>query len=80
MQSTTTAQQGTHLYVLSLQNSRLGACTVSGTFTPTPGMTRYDILTQLRTEAVTEYPTMQGSVVLYFALQPNHLTDEEAAR
>ncbi|MFI1973706.1 hypothetical protein [Streptomyces wedmorensis] len=79
MQSNT-GQQGTHLYVLSLQNSRMGACTLSGTYTPQPGATRYDILSQLRIDAAREYPSMEGSVVLYFALEPNRLTDEEAAR
>ncbi|MFB6839528.1 hypothetical protein [Streptomyces sp. NPDC056361] len=68
--------QGTHMYVLSLQNSRMGACTVSGTYTPPVGVTRYDILTQLRIDAVRQYPSMEGAVVLYFDLQTNTLTGE----
>ncbi|WP_121830155.1 hypothetical protein [Streptomyces sp. S1] len=73
--------QGTHVYVLTLQNSQHSACTVSGTYTPSPGVTRYDALTQLRIDVVRQYPSMEGAVVLYFALEPNHLTPaEEVAR
>ncbi|MEU4065942.1 hypothetical protein AB0F25_26600 [Streptomyces wedmorensis] len=71
--------QGSHLYVLSLQNGRMGACTISGTYTPPAGATRYDILTQLRIDAVREYPSMEGSIVLYFALETNRLADQEVS-
>ncbi|MGA5063164.1 hypothetical protein ACPB9E_05185 [Streptomyces exfoliatus] len=70
-------QQGTHLYVLTLQNRQQSACTVSGTFTPEPGFTRFDVLGQLRIDMVRQYPSMEGAVVLYFALEANHLTGEE---
>ncbi|MDX2559336.1 hypothetical protein PV371_06700 [Streptomyces sp. TX20-6-3] len=67
-------QQGTHIYVLTLQNRQQSACTISGTYTPPPGTTRYDILAQLRFDAVRQYPSMEGAVVLYFALETNDLT------
>ncbi|MFE5900785.1 hypothetical protein ACFQ67_25715 [Streptomyces sp. NPDC056488] len=66
--------QGSHVYVLTLQNPQHSACTLSGTYTPPPGMTRFDVLTQLRIDMVRQYPSMEGAVVLYFALEPNHLT------
>ncbi|MGA5064494.1 hypothetical protein ACPB9E_12060 [Streptomyces exfoliatus] len=72
-------QQGTHLYVLTLQNRQQSACTVSGTFTPEPGFTRFDVLGQLRIDVVRQYPSMEGAVVLYFALEANHLTGEGVA-
>ncbi|MFF9427689.1 hypothetical protein [Streptomyces sp. NPDC014746] len=72
--------QGTHLYILSLQNSRQAACTISGTYTPPPGATRFDILNRLRLDAAREYPSMEGAIVLYFALDTNHLTDQEVTQ
>ncbi|MFI0925134.1 hypothetical protein ACH4TP_14545 [Streptomyces sp. NPDC021012] len=72
--------QGTHMYALSLQNSQMSACTVSGTYTPPPGTTRFDILTQLRLDAVRQYPSMEGSIVVYFALEPNAVTGEGVDR
>ncbi|MFK0214948.1 hypothetical protein [Streptomyces sp. NPDC090298] len=68
--------QGTHLYVLSLQNRQMNACTISGTYTPPPGATRFDILNRLRLDAAREYPSMEGAIVLYFALDANHLADQ----
>ncbi|MGW8762316.1 hypothetical protein ACWGN5_07425 [Streptomyces sp. NPDC055815] len=72
--------QGTHMYVLSLQNSQMSACTISGTYTPPPGATRFDILNRLRLDAVRQYPSMEGSIVVYFALETNDLTGEGVAR
>ncbi|MGW8765552.1 hypothetical protein ACWGN5_23925 [Streptomyces sp. NPDC055815] len=72
--------QGTHLYVLSLQNNRQAACTISGTYTPPPGATRFDILNRLRIDAARQYPSMEGAIVLYFALEANDLADEEVTR
>ncbi|MGW8351057.1 hypothetical protein [Streptomyces wedmorensis] len=69
--------QGTHLYVLSLQNSQKAACTISGTYTPPPGATRFDILNQLRLDTARQYPSMEDAIVLYFALDTNHLADQE---
>jgi hypothetical protein len=69
MESST--EQGSHLYVLTLQNCQQSACTLAGTYTPPPGATRYDILTQLQTDAYRRAPSMEGAVVLYFALEPN---------
>ncbi|MGW1116540.1 hypothetical protein ACWD5B_05440 [Streptomyces tanashiensis] len=66
--------QGTHMYVLSLQNRQMSACTISGTYTPAPWDTRFDILNRLRLDAVRQYPSMEGSIVVYFALEPNELT------
>ncbi|MFG2836871.1 hypothetical protein ACGFYE_17935 [Streptomyces zaomyceticus] len=72
MQSNT--EQGSHMYVLTLQSQHKSVCTLSGTYTPPPGVTRFDILTQLRTDAVRQYPSMEGGIVLHFALEPNHMT------
>ncbi|MFF0429642.1 hypothetical protein ACFYUJ_35360 [Streptomyces sp. NPDC004520] len=72
--------QGTHMYVLSLQNSQMSACTISGTYTPAPGATRFDIFDRLRLDAVREYPSMEGSIVVYFALESNAVTGEGVAR
>ncbi|WP_338496707.1 hypothetical protein [Streptomyces sp. SJL17-4] len=69
MQSNT--QQGSHMYVLTMQNRQESACTLSGTYTPPPGLTRFDILAQLRLDAVRQYPSMEGAVVLHFAFEPN---------
>ncbi|XUM04894.1 hypothetical protein ACQ86F_17875 [Streptomyces venezuelae ATCC 10712] len=74
-----TRPQGTHMYVLSLQNRQMNACTISGTYTPPPGATRFDILNRLRVDAAREYPSMEGAIVLYFALDANGLTAEEVS-
>ncbi|APE21700.1 MULTISPECIES: hypothetical protein [Streptomyces] len=65
--------QGTHVYVLTLENQRKSACTLSGTYTPPPGATRWDVLSQLRFDAVRQYPSMESAIVLYFALEANRL-------
>ncbi|MFF7779487.1 hypothetical protein ACFZCG_34320 [Streptomyces tanashiensis] len=72
-------QQGTHMYVLSLQNRQMSACTVSGTYTPGPDVTRFDILNQLRIDTVRQYPSMEGAIVLYFALEANDLAGQGVA-
>ncbi|GGU78967.1 hypothetical protein GCM10010275_12250 [Streptomyces litmocidini] len=72
--------QGTHMYVLSLQNRQMSACTISGTCTPDPWDTRFDILNRLRLDAIRQYPPMKGSIVVYFALEMNDLTGQGAAR
>lgn len=64
-------EQGSHMYVLTLQSQQKTVCTLSGTYTPPPGVTRFDILAQLRLDAVRQYPSVEGGIVLYFALDPN---------
>ncbi|MFI9112751.1 hypothetical protein [Streptomyces venezuelae] len=71
--------QGTHVYVLTLENERKSACTISGTYTPPPGATRWDILGQLRVDAVRQYPSMEGGIVLYFSLEENCLAEPGVA-
>lgn len=67
----TTQQQGSHMYVLTLQTREMDVCTVSGTCTPPPGATRYDVLVQLQIDAARRYPSMTGGIVLHFALESN---------
>ncbi|MFB6621674.1 hypothetical protein ACFCWD_32785 [Streptomyces sp. NPDC056374] len=69
MQNST--EQGSHIYVLTLQSQQKSVCTLSGTYTPPTGVTRFDILAQLRLDAARQYPSMEGGIVLYFALEPN---------
>ncbi|MFE0734461.1 hypothetical protein [Streptomyces sp. NPDC058855] len=64
--------QGSHMYVLTLQNNRGATCTLTGTHTPPPGRTRFDTLLQLQTDAARHLPSMEGATVLFFALEPNH--------
>ncbi|MEU8760909.1 hypothetical protein [Streptomyces sp. NPDC048659] len=67
--------QGSHMYVLTLQAQTGRLHTMSGTHTPAPGRTRFDLLTQLRKDAVRLYPNsrMDGAIVLFFSVEPNAL-------
>ncbi|MER5484028.1 hypothetical protein ABT024_12540 [Streptomyces sp. NPDC002812] len=65
--------QGSHMYVLTLQNEQGNICTLSGTFTPDPGTTRHDVHQQLRENAVRRYPSLENSAVVFFSLESNQL-------
>ncbi|MCX5296838.1 hypothetical protein OG898_10085 [Streptomyces sp. NBC_00193] len=67
------APQGSHMYVLTLQNQHGNICTLSGTFTPDPGTTRHDVHQQLREDAVRRYPSLENATVVFFSLESNHL-------
>ncbi|CAM5581406.1 MULTISPECIES: hypothetical protein [Streptomyces] len=66
-------RQGSHMYVLTLQNDGGHVCTLSGTFSPLAGWSRHDFYTQLRTDASRRYPSMASATVLYFSLDKNTL-------
>ncbi|MEU3750980.1 MULTISPECIES: hypothetical protein [Streptomyces] len=68
-----TQRQGSHMYVLTLQNRHGATCTFTGTHTPPEGWTRFDVHDQLRAESVRSYPSMEGATVLFFSLEPNTL-------
>ncbi|MFC9386167.1 hypothetical protein [Streptomyces venezuelae] len=72
-------RQGSHMYVLTLQSQQQNVCTISGTFTPGAGFTRWDILAQLRVDAARQYPSMEGGAVLYFAMEENYLAETGVA-
>lgn len=65
--------QGSHMYVLTLQGRNGDTCTISGTYTPHAGWSRFDFYTRLRTEAARSYPAMENAKVLFFSLDRNTL-------
>ncbi|MFJ6481916.1 hypothetical protein ACIQK6_17575 [Streptomyces sp. NPDC091682] len=67
------SSQGSHMYVLTLQNRDRSVCTVSGALTPVPGATRYDLYLHLRSEMVRHYPSMEDGSVTFFSLEPNQI-------
>ncbi|MEV6124493.1 hypothetical protein AB0M23_28965 [Streptomyces sp. NPDC052077] len=64
--------QGTHMYVLTLSDGR-GEGTVSGTITPPAGASRFDTYEHLRRHATGVHPSLRGSTVVFFSLEPNTL-------
>ncbi|MFI8828599.1 hypothetical protein [Streptomyces sp. NPDC053431] len=64
--------QGSHMYVLTLSDGR-GEGTVSGTITPAAGASRFDTYEHIRQHATRAYPSLQGSTVVFFSLEPNTL-------
>ncbi|MGW6565034.1 hypothetical protein [Streptomyces sp. NPDC054975] len=64
--------QGSHAYVLTLSNPR-GQGMVSGTITPAPGASRYDVYLDIRRHAVSVYPSLGDATVVFFSLEPNTL-------
>nr|WSX52046.1 hypothetical protein OG409_25860 [Streptomyces sp. NBC_00974] len=66
-------QQGSHQYVLTLQNRDRNICTATGTLTPELGSTRHDVFAQLRGDVVRKYPAMANPAVVFFSLEPNQI-------
>ncbi|MFE6714874.1 hypothetical protein [Streptomyces sp. NPDC057695] len=75
MASTTqsTAPQGTHHYVLTLDLPGRMATTWTGTLTPGTTDTRHDIYGLLRRHITAEIPEYSRANVVFFALEPNQL-------
>ncbi|MEU9856372.1 hypothetical protein [Streptomyces sp. NPDC047974] len=64
--------QGSLMYVLTLTTNH-GQGTVTGTYNPAPGETRYDAYRAIRRHALDSYPHLENGTVLFFCLEPNTL-------
>ncbi|MET8505457.1 hypothetical protein ABZV60_12460 [Streptomyces sp. NPDC004787] len=64
--------QGSHMYVLTLA-TRQGQGTASGTITPEPGQSRFDVFDQIWGEMLHRRPSLENATVLFFSLEPNTL-------
>ncbi|MET9426315.1 hypothetical protein [Streptomyces sp. NPDC003036] len=64
--------QGSYMYVMTLSDGR-GEGTVSGTYTPPSGASRFDAYEAIRQHAIRAYPSLQSGTVVFFCLEPNTL-------
>lgn len=71
--SQSTGTQGTHMYVLTIDDPGYSAVTVDGTITPAPGATRYDAYRDIKARTIRTYPEMAHGIVTFFSLEPNTL-------
>jgi hypothetical protein len=71
--STAEAAQGTHHFVITLENPQYGSVSCSGTVTPPPGQTRHDVFQRIFSGLVNNAPQFAGANVLFFSLEPNQL-------
>lgn len=70
------ADQGTHFYMLALQiptPTGFRTSSFSGTCTPGPGATRYDVYLDLRDEYARRYPECATAPAIHYDIQPNQL-------
>ncbi|MFE4018561.1 hypothetical protein ACFXPZ_14225 [Streptomyces sp. NPDC059101] len=70
-------QQGTHHFVLTLQQQTPGGAIALATFangcTPQPGQTRADVYADLLEAVTYQDPALKGANVIFFALERNEL-------
>ncbi|MGW2364819.1 hypothetical protein ACWCZ5_04445 [Streptomyces sp. NPDC001667] len=66
-------QQGSHLYILTLDKPGDVSGSWHGTWTPPHGATRWDALVQLKEQIEKADPRFAGSTIAFFALEPNQL-------
>lgn len=72
----TNETQGSHFWHMSFltQNAiGLSAQERNGHWTPTPGMSRFDAMNEIRRQVVEVSPYLADSVMLSFDIQPNKL-------
>ncbi|MFF3090669.1 hypothetical protein ACFVRB_37340 [Streptomyces nojiriensis] len=69
----TSAGQGSHHWVLTLELPGRAAMTQSGTYTPPAGTTRYDAYLVLRLHVTADHPEMARATTMFFALESNQL-------
>ncbi|MBC2879806.1 MULTISPECIES: hypothetical protein [Streptomyces] len=70
--------QGSHHFVITLETpisarSAGASYTLSGTLTPPPGATRYDVYQLVRAEAERADPLLQRANTVFFSLERNEL-------
>jgi hypothetical protein len=68
--------QDSHHFVLTLQKpsgSGWATGTWAGSFTPSPGATRYEVYAALVAQCSREHPEVAGGAVVYFSLERNEL-------
>lgn len=73
---TTETEQGTHFWYMSfLARNAIGLAAIEreGHWTPTPGMTRFDAMNELRSQVVEASPYLADAAMLSFDIQPNEL-------
>ncbi len=70
---TTTPQQGSHAWVMTLELPGRAMDTQYGTWTPPEGATRHDVFMAIKTEIGREAPEMARANVVFFSLEPNQL-------
>ncbi|MEU9057019.1 hypothetical protein AB0D37_42735 [Streptomyces sp. NPDC048384] len=70
---TSTAPEGTHFWVMSVEKPGLASATRSGTYTPPPGSTRQDAFDEIFDALTSAHPSLHGATVLFFSLEPNGL-------
>ncbi|MER5813598.1 hypothetical protein ABT143_36410 [Streptomyces sp. NPDC002033] len=68
-----TARQGSHFWVMTLEIPGAMVSTNYGTYTPPAAWTRFDTFTAIRRELADQQPQMASANVTYFALEPNQL-------
>lgn len=69
-------EQGSHCWHMSfLGRNEIGltAQDRSGHWTPTPGMTRFDAMNEIRRQVVEVSPYLADAAMLSFDIQPNEL-------
>lgn len=72
----TNEPQGSHFWHMSFltQNATgLSAQWRAGHWTPTPGMSRFDTMNELRRQVVAASPYLADAVMLSFDIQPNQI-------
>ncbi|MFF4011451.1 hypothetical protein [Streptomyces sp. NPDC001717] len=71
--NTQAAEQGSHMWVMTLEKPGRGMTTQYGTWTPPAGATRHDVFAALRGHIVAEHPEMASANTIFFSLEPNRL-------
>jgi len=64
-----------YFFIIAFSYRENDAETFSGTFTPTPGMTRYDVYNRIHADHLQRMPSLirSGCKVTFFSLEPNRL-------
>jgi hypothetical protein len=68
-----TGTQGSHMWFIALESSKGARLTSTGTITPVPGETRFDVYTRILRDLTRAYPEMARGNVIHFSLEPNTL-------
>lgn len=65
-----------YFFIIAFSHREKVAETFSGTFTPTPGMTRYDVYSRILADHEQRLPSLIRSYckVTFFSLEPNRLS------
>lgn len=72
----TNESQGSHFWHMSFITRNaigLSAQERSGHWTPTPGMSRFDAMNEIRRQVVQASPYLADAVMLSFDIQPNQI-------